>query len=370
MRRFACLLACLPLLFACSSRKDMVGTDNVDQLDTGTVIPTPDAAPDGVASEVDSDPGFLGDATPVDAEPPLSPGFFVMVAQTPPFSIPMSEWKGVTRFDLTDVGATAVEGKGIDKGLVADPAGLVFRAESAELFVGNRHGNTAADGVAGSVSRFLYHAETRSFTPNGTILGNGLSGVHQITFSPTSGELFAANATGSGGISRFKFDSKGNAVANGTIGSSSMRGVIVAPDGKRLYATTAGNTIEQFDLKTGTALATITVADGSLALHFMAVANNELYAPAIFGGVVYRFTIGSGDELKEKDTIPGDDPIAVAFSPNGLEMFVAGHLSANVIDRYRRPTTTGAWAATKKIDTPVPGTLLVFPVEARPTIPK
>ena len=335
-----------------------------EPLDARVDVAPSDAATDAADAGETFDP--ILDTSPSDAV--VSKAFFVMVAQTPPYSPPVSEWKGVTRFDVVDVGAAATEGTGIDKAAVADPAGLAFRVESAELFVGNRHGNTAADGVAGSISRFLYDAKTRSFTPNGKILGNSLSAIHQITFSPKNGELFAANL--GGGISRFTFDKSGNAIPNGTIGTSSMRGVAVAPDGKRLYATTAGNEIQQFDLGTGTALATVTVAGGSLGFHFMAVVANELYVPAVYGGAVYRFTIGASDDLKQKDTTKADDPIAVAFSPDGQEMFVAGHLAANVIDRFRYDAAKDTWVATTKISTPVPGTLLVFSAESRPTVPK
>ncbi len=314
-----------------------------------------DAASTDTFDVGDTEPAF--DTPITDAIP--STAFFVMVAQTPPYSPPMSEWKGVTRFDVPDDGAPATEGTGIDKAAVADPAGLAFRVESAELFVGNRHGNTGADGTKGSISRFLYDAKTRSFSANGKILGNGLNAIHQIIFSPTSGELFAANL--GGGISRFTFDKAGTATPNGLIGSSSMRGVAVAPDGKRLYATTAGNTIEQFDLTTGATLATVTVPGGSVGFHFMAVVGKDLYVPAVYGGVVYRFTIGPTDDLTQKDTTPADAPIAVAFSPSGKEMFVAGHLSANVIDRFRYDAAKDTWIATTKISTPVPGTLLVFP---------
>ena len=58
------------------------------------------------------------------------------------------------------------------------------------------------------------------------ITGNGLDGVHQVAFSPTTGELFAANQ--GNGISRFVFDNAGTPAANGTIGSGTTRGVFVA----------------------------------------------------------------------------------------------------------------------------------------------
>jgi len=356
----AVLLSLASSLVHCGSSSDVEGTPDT-RVDAGSETIATDVG--DAADTVDPvfDTSNVPDAT-------VSRAFFVMVAQTPPYSPPVAEWKGVTRFDIADDGAPAVAGTGIDKTAVADPAGLAFRVESAELFVGNRHGNTAADGVTGDISRFLYDAKTKSFSPNGKIVGNSLNAIHQITFSPTSGELFAANL--GGGISRFTFDKTGNAIPNGKIGTSSMRGVAVAPDGKRLYATTAGNTIEQFDLGTGTQIATVTAGSGSVGFHFMAVVGKELFVPAVYSGVVYRFTIGTSDDLTEKDTTTADAPIAVAFSTDGQEMFVAGHLSANVIDRFRYEKPTDKWIATTKIDTPVPGTLLVFPADAKPTVPK
>jgi DNA-binding beta-propeller fold protein YncE len=264
----------------------------------------------------------------------------------------------------------AVTVKSIDKNTLRDPAGLAFRSESAELFIGSRHGMTAVDGVKGSIARFLYDADSRSFTPNGEITGNGLNGVCQVAFSPVTGELFAANRAG-GGVSRFTFDKSGQAIPNGTIGDADAAGVCVAPDGKRLYVTAASNVIQQFDLTTGQRLADVTLQGaGGVDLHFMAIFGSDLYAPGIASGLVYRLTVGSNDELTLKDTIPTDNPISVAFSPDGQEMFVAPHMISTLIDRFKYDAQSSTWIPTTKIDAGTSmGTLLTFAENARP-IPK
>ena len=292
-------------------------------------------------------------------------GFQFLVTETPPNSNPQTLWLGIARYDVASDGAPATPAAEINKTSVADPAGLAFRKESAELFVGNRHGNMAADGIPGSITRFLYDAKTKTFTANGQITGNQLNGVHQVTFNPVNGECFAANAAS--GISRFTFDKTGNAIPNGVLGTDSMRGLAVSADGHRLYATTAGDIIEQFDLTTGTRLPDVVVASNA-ALHFMAIFGSDLYVPGIFANRVFRFAIGPADELTLKDSIPGDEPISVAFSPDGLEMFVAGHLASSTIGRFSYDKTTDKWNSTTTINGPSSmGTLLVFASDAVPT---
>jgi 6-phosphogluconolactonase (cycloisomerase 2 family) len=317
-------------------------------------------AGDPVDSQVDDAPTFtIEDAAP-------SPAFFLLVTETPPFEPPPSQWGGVRRYDIEAVGATATLKSGIDKTAVQDPCGLVFRAESAELFVGDRR-TSDPNGVNGSISRFRYDADSKSFSPNTAqdITGNGLGGVCQVSFSPLNGELFAANAlNGGGGISRFTFDKNGNAAPNGTLGTTGMRGVVVAPDGKRLYTTNGVDKVMQFDLVNGTQLPSLPLPGGP---HFMAIVANELYVAVVDADAIARYSIdGTTDELTKLDTITSDSPIAVAFSPDGREMFSASHKNANLIDRFQLTGTS--WTKTgTPIDTGVSmGTIVMFPVEARP----
>ena len=161
--------------------------------------------------------------------------FSLFVAQTPPGNPAKSAWGGILQFTASGDGSPLVSVTGIDKALVADPDSVAFRKESSELFIGNRHGGTAVDGVPGSISRFVYDREHGTLTPNGTISGNSLNDVTQVTFHPQTGELFAPNyyVSGSGpAISRFTFDADGSAVPNGTLGTGTAHGTLISPDGK------------------------------------------------------------------------------------------------------------------------------------------
>ena len=172
------------------------------------------------------------------------------------------------------------------------------------------------------------------------ITGNGLSGVHQVTFSPTTGEMFAANVNN--GVSRFTFDA-GTAMAAGMLATgSSTRGVLVSPDGKRLWVSGASNVIRQFDLETGNELASVTLQTTG-NLHYFAFRKSELYVAALGDNKVYRYTVDGNDDLTFKQAIDASQPIGVAFSADGEEMFVTTHYNADVIERYRYRATDDTW---------------------------
>lgn len=276
----------------------------------------------------------------------LAAPFDLFVTQSPPG--PVNEnpatWQGVLQFSVASSGATLTPAAGIDRSAVGDPGGLAFRAASSEVFVGNRHGNNQPS----SISRFFYNPGTHALVPNGTITGNGLYGVHQLAFNPATGELFAANYAGD--VSRFTFDAAGNAIPNGTIGSGTTRGVAVSPDGARLYVTTAGAVIRQFDLASGAELTSVTVPSGVGGLHCMRIRDGVLYVTAFLDDKVYRYTIGPGNALTYKDSIPANDPVSVAFSPDGQEMFVTGHATSALIYRYQYDVHTDSWVQTAVFD--------------------
>ncbi len=291
--------------------------------------------------------------------------FALLVTQSPPgpSNGSMTTWGGVLQFTVAGAGATLQPATGIPAAMLHDPAGLAFRASSSEVFVANRHGNNSADGIAGSINRFKYDRATRSFTANGSITGNGLSGVHSLTFSPITGELFAANITG--GVSRFTFDAQGAAVAHGVIADGTTRGVLVSNDGTRLWVTSASTSIRAFDLSSGSELTSVALPSGA-NLHYFGTLNGTIYVGGLNDDLVHRLTVGAGNALVYKDAIPGHAPISIAFSPDGLEMFVGGHRDTDVIDRYKPAVTaTGAtdgWAETTTFSTGSSlGAILVIP---------
>jgi hypothetical protein len=320
------------------------------------------------SSRADGNPG-VDAGTSEDSMGVSGSAFMVLVTETPPGPyIAQNLWASVLAFTVAGNGAPLVPATGIDKSALADPACLAFRAASSEVFVGNRHGVNAADGVPGSISRFIYDRAAGTLTANGTITGNNLSAVDQIAFNPMTGEMFVADfnyPTSGPSISRFTFDATGNAVANGTLGSGPTGGVAFAADGVRLYATSGGQAssiIRQFDLSNGGApLVDVTIADAP-RLFNMAVRNDVLYVAAVDVNKVYRLAIGASDDLTLKDSVTADGALSVAFSPDGNEMFTAAHLTSEFIDRFSYNATDDSWTSTTKLlTTSSLGGILVLP---------
>ncbi len=318
----------------------------------------------GLSDGPGSGDGGVPDATTTsDAGDGGSMGYSLFVTESPPGpTIAQNLWEGVLRFTVAGSGAPPAAVAGIDQSLVSDPIGLAFRATSSEIFVGNRFGNIAPGGVAGSISRFKYDPVSGTTTPNGMITGNGLNEVGQLVFQPTTGELLAANfaqtngvtPTGGPAISRFTFDNSGNAVANGTLGNAPTQGLAMAPDGNSIYATSGGvtdSTIRQYDLTSGMVTVAATVPSVP-RLFYMAVRNGELYVAAVDVNSVYRFTIGVGGALTAKDSFAATGAIAIAFSPDATELFTSGHLTTNVIDRFAYAAGTDEWTPVEVITTP------------------
>jgi DNA-binding beta-propeller fold protein YncE len=286
------------------------------------------------------------DGSRIDASDPNSE---IFVTQTPPGpqNADPTNWSGVLQLSVSGDFAPLVMETGIVKTELADPAAIAFRSTSSELFVGNRHGNNAADGVAGTVSRRRYTQGTHTLVAEPEITGNGLSGVHQVTFSPTSGEMFAANF--GGGVSRFTFDADGTPVANGMISDGTTRGVLVTPDGNRLFVTNANNLIRSFDLATGTEVAATTLSSSGV-LHYLAYRLGDVYVAALADNMVYRYHLAANDELTYVQAIAAESPVGVAFSADGAEMFVTGHQTVDLLQRYTYDAASDTWMSSGTMD--------------------
>jgi hypothetical protein len=331
---------------------------------------TPDAATDAImatdasagTADTANDATTASDATAPDAaaDASASAPFALFVTQSPPGpqNGDRATWSGVLQFLVSGDGAPFVPGPGIDKAMLADPVGLAYRAQSHELFVANRHGNDAADGIAGSISRFLYDASTSALTANGTITGNGLSGVHQLAFDPATGELFAANVVG--GVSRFTFDAAGAAQPNGIIANGTTRGVAVSPDGKNLYVTTASNFIRHFKLPGAVETDPFNVPSPG-GMHFMRFGQKgDLYAAALENQLIYEFTLSASGELAPRLSVMAASPASVAFSADGREMLTSGHRNSALIERFQLIGST--WTPAGSVDAQASlGDLLVIP---------
>ncbi len=270
--------------------------------------------------------------------------FQLIITNSPAGSVPQPNWGGVLRYEVAGSGGAITPLTGIPAAQVNDPAGLVLR-DNNELLVGNRHGNAAPS----SVSRFNF--DGNSFTPNGTITGNSLFGVHDLAINPVSGELFAANVQS--GASRFTIDGLGNASPNGVIGSGTKRGAAVNPAGDRLYLTSASNTLETFDLITGTSMGS-QVLPGTSSLHSTGWGpDGDLYVADIAANGVLRIAFDSNGLPVVKSVITGASrPVDVAFSPDGLEMYAVGH-ETGLINRFAYQPGTDSWSFTSSYDTGV-----------------
>ena len=321
--------------------------------------------------------GFCGIDGSVDAAP--SPKFFILVTETPAGSPSQSSWGGVLRYDVADdLQPAQLAGTVIDASQVADPIGLAFRQTSAEVFVGNRGGDT----YLGSVSRFLYDAKTETFTPNGTVaMNDGLGNVMQVAFSRDETELFAARGYTNGGsgneITRFKFDTNGNMAPNGAItGLGSMIGVAVSKDGNRLYATQQfSSTIREFSLPSGTEVQGFAIS-GASRPHLMVMDKDDsrLYVSDIQSNDIYVLDVDVNDDLTLDQTVGATNPISVALSPDHKELFSTSHnfTPPDVIERYdldnQNHWITEGTTATIDSTTALGGTL-VFRASSVPSPP-
>ena len=345
--------------------------------------PTDSGTPsDGGATEDVAPPEFP-DAAVTDVGAPVSKGFFLLATNTPASpAADGSNWLGVQRFDFDDDYAPPVAGVGMPKSTQApfairDPAALTFRWASAEVFVTNRGGNLAGNS---SISKFAYDAKTQTFGP-GSVVVSGYSGLHQMTFNRTQDEMFVG--TNNEGMRRFKLTNNAWVEQPQPVGAPHwIRGVAVSPDGTRLYASTAGSVIRQWDLTTNQELTAVTVPDNQALLHFMTLCGPPMgnmttgCSPArLYVGdaksngtqSVYSFEIDSNDDLVNRKTVTAAPSFSVALSPDGKELF-SGQSGADKIQRF---TPSGSsWVSQSSITAASNiGTILIFPKNAVPVLP-
>lgn len=267
---------------------------------------------------------------------------------------------GVRRYDFAGNGAPSVQGTGIPASSLSDPAGLTVSGNT--LYVGNRHGNTLGQG---SVQQFAISGT--SLTGGATIAAAGSAahqGFHGFSFAP-NGDLFVS--TVSGGSRRYRNSGSGFTDIGGTA-AAMARDTWVSPDGQMLVETVGGDLrftpIVSNSLGTST---TVNVA-GSAVMHQLAFRNGSLYASAFDStGNIYRIDLDANNNFSSA-TVVASAPTAIglAFSPDGNEMFVAGH-TTNAITRFLWSGTS--WVNNGSIGTGVNnGYLAVYAVPEPGTI--
>ena len=280
--------------------------------------------------------------------------FELVVTITPPGSnTNPASWQPVQRFGFADAGSAATPLVDIPTTQVADPASAVFRT-ATDLFVGNRHGNVLGQG---SISRFTLSATGIDATYAGNFTTPGLVGVHELAISPTTGDLFAATVFD--GIYRFSFTLAGEVFANGHFAAGvAMRGVLVHPNGRYIYATSASNIIRVYRLENDnsvTTLPSITVP-GASNLHFFCLgpSGGELYVGDLGANKIFRYDILPGGDLVAKPSVDSASPIDMAFSADGTEMFAGNHFQGG-ITRFAYNVDTDTWSQSGTIASPSMG---------------
>lgn len=272
----------------------------------------------------------------------LASPFHLLVTESIAGNASPSQWGGIRRYNFTATGSAAVQGTGIAASQLSDPAGLAFGA-NGELYVGNRHGNSAAS----SISRFTYDWNNDTYSANGVVTGNSLFGVHGIGLSAT-GDLFATNVNGP--ISRFS--QSGNTISPaGTFGSGPSRDAFVSQDNQWVYVTQGvTGSLLKYNRATGAFVSSVNIA-GASGLHNGAWRGNDLYVAGFGSGTIHRISFDvNGDVASSQVVVNSPSGISLAFSPDQQEMFVAGHTNG-LISRYLN--TNGSWVANGSIQTGV-----------------
>lgn len=274
-------------------------------------------------------------------------GFQLVVAITPPGS--GSSGQEVRRYNVAGTGGAMTQLSDIPASQMNDPAGLVFRTPS-QLFVANRHGNSGV----GSVGQFNFDGSFNSFTQGPTTTGNGLANATGITIDNANDEMFVVNAF-QGTVSRFLVDAMGNTTANGTLSlPNDARGVVASEDGDELFVSVPGSQTILRYARTGggfSAMTSITLTGAAANPHLMKFREGELYIGDISGSVRRIAFDGAGNAV-QKASIASHSPIDMAFSPDGMEMFVSNHFAGGGITRYLYNSGTDTWGFTGSIATP------------------
>lgn len=294
----------------------------------------------------------------------LAQPFQIVATETPPFSIPPEQWKSVTRWSLTGSGSALTPLSSIPDGQVHDPIGVAFRTPT-DLFISNRAGNGFQ---AGTISRFTLTDGGATATKIDEFGQPGLIGPHEICFNPITRELFAAAVND--GIWRWTFDTQGHVSANGSFARGrAWRGVCIEPSGNYLYASAANGTVYRFQLNGDGSVTELSGFNipGANNLHFFGLGpvQGQIYVCDYGSGHAFRLQTHADGSLTVLQAVDSVQSIDCAFSPDGQEMFVARHNSGG-IDRFSYSSGTDSWTYVSTVSTPSMGGFAAYVPAACP----
>lgn len=278
--------------------------------------------------------------------------FQIIAAETPMVS---GGGQGIRRYVVYETFGQTYTINPIPGTAVNDPAGLALRND-AELFVGNR----AAHSGLGTISKFILQGN--HFAYDSTLSGNDITDCHQLAFDPVSGELFQTNWT-SGKLSRFLFDSSGNAIPNGVVimpDTKYQLGVAIRPGDQQLFVSDY-TLIRRFRRETDGSYTFLgTFSQGSNEMyHSMKFCSDELYIAAFYTNRVLRYRFNLLGEPLFKDAFAAAGAVDLAFSPDQQEMFVTNHRDGGIM-RYQYHADTDTWSPYgETIPTPMLGGIVI-----------
>ncbi len=253
-----------------------------------------------------------------------------------------SQYGGVQRWDFASVGGAATQGTGLDKSVLHDPAGLLFRDD--QLLVGNRWGNTIGQG------------SIQAFDFDGTNLTGGATIAQQSSanYQGFCGFYIAPNTdlfvtTVSAGTRRYRDNGSGYVDIDGTA-NAQVRDVWVSPDGKKMIESGVGSALHVHDLTDGSiGSATDFTVTGANVIHQMAYKNGSLFMGSFNTNEVYRVDLDSDfNPVSSTKVADVAGAIGVTFSPDGQEMLVSSH-TGNMISRFLK--NGSSWDANGSFDT-------------------
>jgi YVTN family beta-propeller protein len=194
---------------------------------------------------------------------------------------------------------------GVPYGVAVSPSGVIYAA------------------LIGSTTLARGDLATRAFTSDVTV---GSTPPH-VVFNPAGTIAYATLQTGQG---LAVVDAGTNALVATVPLSSDGFNLIVAPDGQRVYVTTANGTLYVIDASDNSVVTTLAVGAAANGLAFSPDAS-VLYVSSRDAGTVVAVD-PSTNAVTRTYTI-GGMPQRLAVSPDGLELYVANETSGlNVVD--------------------------------------